>query len=130
MNNKKKAIAIVSISVYMIIVAIIIAIFINVADIMIKKQNMDYMANELAKEVGSNGIVDSEFNDLYMKLCDDIEFIPNYNIDVRKNSELSIGTEFTVELAYTEYLGGYGRYDLIPIEIKATATGITEKYWK
>lgn len=123
----------VSTFIYILVVVILIAFTINVFHIISAKQEMDHIADQLVKQIqlngGTSGDTDSLFNFLSAQLSD-VEDL-NYQVNCSGNSnKIQIGTPFYVTVTGRCYLGGFWKFNLVPINIRAQGAGVSEHYWK
>lgn len=118
---------------FILITVILITFIINVFHIISVKQELDHCADQLVKQIqltgGTNGGTDSLFSFLISQMSD-VENLA-YQIDVSGSSDkIQIGSPFYVTVTGRCYLGGFWKFNLVPINIRAQGAGVSEHYWK
>lgn len=118
---------------FILITVILITFIINVFHIISVKQELDHCADQLVKQIqltgGTNGGTDSLFSFLTSQMRD-VENLA-YQIDVSGSSDkIQIGSPFYVTVTGRCYLGGFWKFNLVPINIRAQGAGVSEHYWK
>lgn len=118
---------------FILITVILITFIINVFHIISVKQELDHCADQLVKQIqltgGTNGGTDSLFSFLTSQMSD-VENL-SYQIDVSGSSDkIQIGSPFYVTVTGRCYLGGFWKFNLVPINIRAQGAGVSEHYWK
>lgn len=128
-QSEKGEASYISTFIYILVVVIMIAFIINVFQIISVKQQMDYMADQLVKQIQLNGNTDSLFSYLAGRFSG-VEGLA-YEVDSPDDTEeIQIGTPFYVSVSDRCYLGGFWKLRLIPITIRASGAGVSEHYWK
>ena len=102
--------------VYILVVAIMIAFIINVFHIISVKQEMDHISNAL-------------FNYLASELSE-VSGLTYQVTSSGSTDRIQIGTPFYVSVTGRCYLGGFWKFNLVPINIRAQGAGVSEHYWK
>lgn len=119
--------------VYILVVVILVAFIINVFHIISVKQEMDHMADQLVKQIqlngGTNGDTDSLFQFLAAQMSD-VEGLAYQVTSSGNTSRIQIGTPFYVTVTGRCHLGGFWKFNLVPINIRAQGAGVSEHYWK
>lgn len=119
--------------VYILVVVILVAFIINVFHIISVKQEMDHMADQLVKQIqlngGTNGDTDSLFHFLAAQITD-VEGLDYQVASSGSTSRIQIGTPFYVTVTGRCHLGGFWKFNLVPINIRAQGAGVSEHYWK
>ena len=88
----------------------VIVLALNVFSFLTLKQDMDHFAKELIDTATTYGRTNEQATDRYNELCDELETID-------------------VTLTYQTYVRGLGVFK-IPVTLKATFSGLSQKYWK
>ena len=123
----------ISIFVYVLIVAILLAFILNVFHIISSKQEMDHMADQLVKQIQLSGGTNSDTDSLFTFLAGEINEVDGLSYQVTGPSNtgrIQIGTPFYVTVTGRCYLGGFWKFNLVPINIRAQGAGVSEHYWK
>lgn len=119
--------------VYILVVVVLVAFIINVFHIISVKQEMDHMADQLVKQIqlngGTNGDTDSLFHFLAAQISD-VEGLAYQVTSSGNTSRIQIGTPFYVTVTGRCHLGGFWKFNLVPINIRAQGAGVSEHYWK
>lgn len=119
--------------VYILVVVILVAFIINVFHIISVKQEMDHMADQLVKQIqlngGTSGDTDSLFQFLSAQMSD-VEGMAYQVSSSGNTSRIQIGTPFYVTVTGRCHLGGFWKFNLVPINIRAQGAGVSEHYWK
>ncbi|WP_455620407.1 DUF4320 family protein [Eisenbergiella sp.] len=118
---------------FILITVILITFIINVFHIISVKQELDHCADQLVKQIqltgGTNGGTDSLFSFLTSQM-NDVENL-SYQIEASCSPDkIQIGSPFYVTVTGRCYLGGFWKFNLIPINIRAQGAGVSEHYWK
>lgn len=130
----------ISTTIYIFVAVIILAFIINVLSIISAKQQMDYCADQLVKQIQLSGGISSDTDDLFdflqarIKGASDLE----YTVDAvykapapaGMQNAIQLGTPFYLTLTGETTLGGFWDLDFARITLKSTAAGVSEKYWK
>lgn len=119
--------------VYILVVVILIAFIINVFHIISTKQEMDHMADQLVKQIQLNGGVSGETDSLFSFLSNEISDVEGLSYQVSgpgDTGHIQIGTPFYVTVTGRCYLGGFWKFNLVPINVKSQGAGVSEHYWK
>lgn len=119
--------------IYILVAVILIMFIINVFHIIAAKQEMDHVADQLVKQIQLHGGVNEDTNQLFSFLTKEMNKIEGvtYQIECSTSiSKIQIGTPFYITISGRCYLGGFWKFRLLPIEIKARGAGVSEHYWK
>ena len=119
--------------VYILVVMVLIAFIINVFHIISVKQEMDHIADQLVKQIQLNGGTSGETGSLFSFLSGEISDVENLSYHVSgpgNTSRIQIGTPFYVTVTGRCHLGGFWKFNLVPINIRAQGAGVSEHYWK
>ena len=112
---------------------ILIAFIINVFHIISVKQEMDHMADQIVKQIQLNGGTSGETDSLFSYLSSEMSEVEGLAYQVScsgSSSRIQIGSPFYVTVTGRCYLGGFWRFNLVPINIRAQGAGVSEHYWK
>lgn len=119
--------------VYILVVAIMIAFIINVFHIISVKQEMDLISDQLVKQIQLNGGKSSDTDALFNYLASELSEVSGLTYQVTSSGStdrIQIGTPFYVSVTGRCYLGGFWKFNLVPINIRAQGAGVSEHYWK
>lgn len=112
----------------------VIVLALNVFSFLTLKQDMDHFAKELIDTATTYGRTNEQATDRYNELCDELGISPSvsysgttyYNASTGK---VQLGETIHVTLTYQTYVRGLGVFK-IPVTLKATFSGLSQKYWK
>lgn len=133
LRDEKGEASYISTFVYILVAAILIAFIINVFRIISVKQQMDYAADQIVKQIQLNGGTSSETDSLFQFLSSEIGGVENLSFTVDcsgSQNRIQIGTPFYVTMTGRCSLGGFWNFRLVNINVKATGAGVSEHYWK
>ena len=127
--------------VYILVVAIMIAFIINVFHIISVKQEMDHISDQLVKQIQLNGGKSNDTDALFNYLAGELSEVSGtpvpkasgltYQVTSSGSTDrIQIGTPFYVSVTGRCYLGGFWKFNLVPINIRAQGAGVSEHYWK
>ena len=119
--------------VYILVAVILIAFIINVFHIISTKQEMDHIADQLVKQIQLNGGTSGETDALFSFLSSEISDVEGLSYQVSgpgNTSRIQIGTPFYVTVTGRCHLGGFWKFNLVPINIRSQGAGVSEHYWK
>ena len=119
--------------IYILVAVILIAFIINVFHIISSKQEIDHIADQLVKQIQLNGGVSGETDALFSFLSSEISEVEGLSYQVSSSGNtgrIQIGTPFYVTVTGRCYLGGFWKFNLVPINIRSQGAGISEHYWK
>lgn len=119
--------------IYILVVVILIAFIINVFHIISAKQEMDHIADQLVKQIQLNGGVSGDTDSLFSFLSSGISEVEGLSYQVSgpgNTGRIQIGTPFYVTVTGRCHLGGFWKFNLIPIDVRSQGAGISEHYWK
>lgn len=121
---------------YIFIAVVVLAFILNLFSIITTKQQMDHAVDQMVKQIQLAGEVNSDTDELFDYLCDEIEGATNirYHIEAdyksgRRNA-IQLGTPFYITLTGRAQLGGMWNFDFVNINIVARGAGVSERYWK
>lgn len=133
LSSEKGEATYISSFIYILVVVILITFIINVFHIITVKQEMDHITDQLVKQVQLNGGTSSETSSLFTFLSSQLGEVENltYTVDCSASPEkIQIGTPFYITLSGKCYLGGFWKFNLVPINIRSQGAGVSEHYWK
>ncbi len=112
----------------MLIVAfMLLAMFINIANVFVKKLQLDYFTNELCRTAELYGQIGAQTNARNTELAGITNINPT--ISWSKSGKLALKERFTVTLSMTVDVG-FGDLGSFPITIQSRRGGQGEVYWK
>lgn len=91
------------------------------------------MADQLVKQIQLNGGTSADTAALFNHLSTQMSGVEGlaYQVDSSgSSSRIQIGTPFYVTVTGRMYLGGFWKFNLVPIDIRAQGAGVSEHYWK
>ena len=110
-----------------------IAFIINVFHIISVKQEMDLISDQLVKQIQLNGGKSSDMDALFNYLISELSEVSELTYQITSSGStdrIQIGTPFYVSVTGRCYLGGFWKFNLVPINIRAQGAGVSEHYWK
>lgn len=110
-----------------------IAFIINVFHIISVKQEMDHISDQLVKQIQLNGGKSNDTDALFNYLAGELSEVSGLTYQVTSSGStdrIQIGTPFYVSVTGRCYLGGFWKFNLVPINIRAQGAGVSEHYWK
>jgi hypothetical protein len=119
--------------VYILVVVILIVFIINVFHIISIKQEMDQTADQLVKQIQLNGGANGDTDSLFSFLSSQMNDVDGLDYQVScsgSTSRIQIGTPFYVTVTGRCHLGGFWKFNLVPINIRSQGAGVSEHYWK
>lgn len=119
--------------VYILVVVILVAFIIHVFHIISTKQEMDHIADQLIKQIQLNGGVSGETDSLFSFLSSEISDVEGLSYQVSgpgDTGHIQIGTPFYVTVTGRCHLGGFWKFNPVPINVRAQEAGVSEHYWK
>lgn len=126
--------------VYIFIAVIVLAFILNLFSIISAKQQLDYCADQMVKQIQLAGGVNSDTEDLFGYLCGEMKGATNitYSIDSSYYSPrpsgmdkaIQLGTPFYLTVTGRANLGGFWNLNLVKITVVAKGAGVSERYWK
>ena len=97
------------------------------------KQEMDHIADQLVKQIQLNGGTSGDTDALFSFLSSQISDVDGLTYQVSGPSNtgrIQIGTPFYVTVTGRCYLGGFWKFNLVPINVRSQGAGVSEHYWK
>ena len=119
--------------IYILVVVILVAFIINVFHIISVKQEMDHIADQIVKQIQLNGGTSGDTDALFTFLTNQMSEVEGLSYQVSGPSNtgrIQIGTPFYVTVTGRCYLGGFWKFNLVPINIRSQGAGVSERYWK
>lgn len=119
--------------IYILVVVILVAFIINVFHIISVKQEMDHITDQIVKQIQLNGGISGDTDTLFSFLTDQMSGVDGLSYQVSgsgNTGRIQIGTPFYVTVTGRCYLGGFWKFNLVPINIRSQGAGVSEYYWK
>lgn len=119
--------------IYILVVVILVAFIINVFHIISVKQEMDHITDQIVKQIQLNGGISGDTDTLFSFLTDQISGVDGLSYQVSgsgNTGRIQIGTPFYVTVTGRCYLGGFWKFNLVPINVRSQGAGVSEYYWK
>ena len=94
---------------------------------------MDHMADQLVKQIQLNGGTSGETDALFSFLSGQLDEVEGLSYQVSgsgNTSRIQIGTPFYVTVTGRCHLGGFWKFNLVPINVRSQGAGVSELYWK
>ena len=119
--------------IFIFIAVLLLAFIIDLFSIISTKQELDYCADEMVKQIQLSGGINSETDAMF----DGAEDI-TYSVDATYQSPtppgmrygIQLGTPFYITIEGRAKLGGFWNLRLVRINIVARGSGVSEHYWK
>lgn len=126
--------------VFIFIAVLLLAFIIDLFSIISTKQELDYCADQMVKQIQLSGGVNRETDELFDFLCSQIGGADDitYSIDSTYKSPtpsgmrqgIQLGTPFYITIEGRAKLGGFWNFSLVRINVVARGSGVSEHYWK
>ena len=119
--------------IYILVVVILVAFIINVFHIISVKQEMDHITDQIVKQIQLNGGISGDTDTLFSFLTDQMSGVDGLSYQVSgsgNTGRIQIGTPFYVTVTGRCYLGGFWKFNLVPINVSSQGAGVSEYYWK
>ena len=126
--------------IFIFIAVLLLAFIIDLFSIISTKQELDYCADEMVKQIQLSGGINSETDAMFDFLCSRIEGAEDitYSVDATYQSPtppgmrygIQLGTPFYITIECRAKLGGFWNLRLVRINIVARGSGVSEHYWK
>lgn len=132
-RSERGDVSYISAFVYILVAMIMVAFILNVFHIISVKQEMDHISDQLVKQIQLNGGTNADTGALFSYLATPLSEVEGLTYQVTSSgstNRIQIGTPFYVTVTGRCYLGGFGKLNLVPIDIKANGAGVSEHYWK
>ena len=119
--------------IYILVVVILVAFIINVFHIISVKQEMEHITDQIVKQIQLNGGTSGDTDTLFSFLTDQMSGVDGLSYQVSgsgNTGRIQIGTPFYVTVTGRCYLGGFWKFNLVPINVRSQGAGVSEYYWK
>lgn len=126
--------------VFIFIAVLLLAFIIDLFSIISTKQELDYCADQMVKQIQLSGGVNRETDELFDFLCSQIGGADDitYSVDSTYKSPtppgmrqgIQLGTPFYITIEGRAKLGGFWNFSLVRINVVARGSGVSEHYWK
>lgn len=126
----KKGETYIDVAITVMIVAFVLVFSVNMVSLVALNQNMKTMADQIADYATVQGTTDigSYINDLQDK--SGIDFTYSFSgTDYHSGQKVQLGDVIEVKLTYRISILGFGE-TIFPVTINASASGISQVYWK
>ena len=134
LSQKKAEGTYISTVVFVLIAVIFIGLVINLFSIIAAKSQMDAAADQLTRQIQLAGEVNSDTDHLFSDITGHISAAENIQYSVSTHyltgKKIQLATPFSVTVTGTAYLGGFGDFNIFPINLVSYGTGVSEEYWK
>lgn len=129
----KRAEGYVDVAVAVLVVSFLLVLLVSVFGLVSKKQDLRYMASELIDTATVSGSVGQEVQKRYAQLCEETGLHPSVNWIAAyydaATGKVQLGDVISVSLETETSILGFGGV-LFPVKLTATASGLSEIYWK
>ena len=120
--------------IFVLIAVIFIGLIINLFSIIAAKSQMDAAADQLTRQIQLAGEVNSDTDHLFSDITGHISAAENIQYSVSTHyltgKRIQLATPFSVTVTGTAYLGGFGDFNIFPINLVSYGAGVSEEYWK
>ena len=120
--------------IFVLIAVIFIGLIINLFSIIAAKSQMDAAADQLTRQIQLAGEVNSDTDHLFSDITGHISAAENIQYSVSTHyltgKKIQLATPFSVTVTGTAYLGGFGDFNIFPINLVSYGAGVSEEYWK
>ena len=134
LSQKKAEGTYISTVVFVLIAVIFIGLVINLFSIIAAKSQMDAAADQLNRQIQLAGEVSADTDRLFSDITGHIGAAENIRYTVSTHyltgKKIQLATPFSVTVTGTAYLGGFGDFNIFPINLVSYGTGVSEEYWK
>ena len=134
LSQKKAEGTYISTVVFVLIAVIFIGLVINLFSIIAAKSQMDAAADQLTRQIQLAGEVSADTDRLFSDITGHIGAAENIRYTVSTHyltgKRIQLATPFSVTVTGTAYLGGFGNFNIFPINLVSYGTGVSEEYWK
>ena len=128
----------VSTVVYILVVVVTLAVIMDVLAVVMTKQKLDTAADQVTRQIQLAGKVDDDTGDLLDFLRTDLGKASalTYHVDTTYitkegcHTAIQLGTPFYLTITADVQLGGFWKITGLPMTLKSTAAGVSERYWK
>lgn len=134
LSQKKAEGTYISTVVFVLIAVIFIGLVINLFAIINAKSQMDAAADQLTRQIQLAGEVSADTDRLFSDITGHIGAAENIRYTVSTHyltgKKIQLATPFSVTVTGTAYLGGFGDFNIFPINLVSYGAGVSEEYWK
>ena len=134
LSQKKAEGTYISTVVFVLIAVIFIGLVINLFAIINAKSQMDAAADQLTRQIQLAGEVSADTDRLFSDITGHIGAAENIRYSVSTHyltgKKIQLATPFSVTVTGTAYLGGFGEFNIFPINLVSYGAGVSEEYWK
>jgi len=134
LSQKKAEGTYISTVVFVLIAVIFIGLVINLFAIINAKSQMDAAADQLTRQIQLAGEVSADTDRLFSDITGHISAAENIRYTVSTHyltgKKIQLATPFSVTVTGTAYLGGFGEFNIFPINLVSYGAGVSEEYWK
>ena len=134
LSQKKAEGTYISTVVFVLIAVIFIGLVINLFSIIAAKSQMDAAADQLTRQIQLAGEVSADTDRLFSDITGHIGAAENIRYTVSTHyltgKRIQLATPFSVTVTGTAYLGGFGNFNIFPINLVSYGAGVSEEYWK
>ena len=134
LSQKKAEGTYISTVVFVLIAVIFIGLVINLFAIINAKSQMDAAADQLTRQIQLAGEVSADTDRLFSDITEHIGAAENIRYTVSTHyltgKKIQLATPFSVTVTGTAYLGGFGEFNIFPINLVSYGAGVSEEYWK
>ena len=120
--------------IFVLIAVIFIGLIINLFSIIAAKSQMDAAADQLTRQIQLAGEVSADTDRLFSDITGHIGAAENIRYSVSTHyltgKKIQLATPFSVTVTGTAYLGGFGDFNIFPINLVSYGAGVSEEYWK
>ena len=124
--------------VYILVVVITLTVIMDVLAVIMTKQKLDAAADQVTRQIQLAGKVDEDTSSLVEFLSSDLGKADNitYHVDTSYitkegcSTAIQLGTPFYLTVTADLELGGFWQITGLPMTLKSTAAGVSERYWK
>ena len=120
--------------IFVLIAVVFIGLIINLFSIIAAKSQMDAAADQLTRQIQLAGEVNSDTDHLFSDITGHISAAENIQYSVSTHyltgKKIQLATPFSVTVTGTAYLGGFGDFNIFPINLVSYGAGVSEEYWK
>ena len=120
--------------IFVLIAVIFIGLIINLFSIINAKSQMDAAADQLTRQIQLAGEVNADTDHLFSDITGHISAAENIQYSVSTHyltgKKIQLSTPFSVTVTGTAYLGGFGDFNIFPINLVSYGAGVSEEYWK
>lgn len=117
---------------------VVLAVIMDVLAVIMTKQKLDSAADQVTRQIQLAGKVDEDTEALLDFLSTDLGKADNlsYTVDtdyITKegcSTAIQLGTPFYLTITADLELGGFWQITGLPMTLRSTAAGVSERYWK